>query len=147
MGNESSSSVTPSTPSSVPGKRSLTPQYTLRVLVQGDKCTGKTSVVRLLRGDSAFCESYEPSSSISALSLDWCFKSTSEQVRCELWDVVESAPQPRKPVSSELKLAISSTSSGSKRGSVTLAELDAQSFDVYRGAHAVLLVYDPAKRW
>lgn len=56
---------------------------------------------------------------------------------------LQVASSPKKPASSELKLALSNA----KRGSVTLGELDAQSFDVYRGAHAVLLLYDPAKRW
>jgi hypothetical protein len=138
MGNEPS---TPSAPSSV--KRTVTPQYTLRVVIQGDKCSGKTSLVRMLR-EEPFLENYDPSSSIAAHSIDWNFKSTNEQVRCELWDVVELAVTPtKKPASQELKLAIA----GAKRGSMTLGDLDAQNYDVYRGAHAVLLMYDPSKRW
>lgn len=107
MGNETSSSST-SGVDSVSNEqkklqRSLHPNYTMRVVVKGEKCCGKTCLIRMLQQEP-FVEQYNATQSIAATHLDWCYKSTNEQVRVEVWDVVDQAKNTKKPVSQELKL-------------------------------------------
>src|SRR6185369_7583073 len=106
MGNESSSAAT-AVPGASPVRRATArPEYTIRVVVRGERMAGKTSLVRMLLGEP-FVQEYVPTPAIAASSLDWCFKSTNEQVRCVLWDVVEQTNKTRaKPASQELKLVV-----------------------------------------
>lgn len=139
----------------------LHPLYKVRVAIKGDRSVGKSSVLRMLQG-GAFREAYEPTLVTCATEVDWTFKSksarahaceemsetrtcaragTMEQVRLEAVEPAELAPAARKPASQELKLAFDAPA---QRGGDD--EPDAAR-DVVKGAHALLLVFDPRKSW
>jgi GTPase SAR1 family protein len=63
-------------------------------------------------------------------------------VKVEVWDVVDVAKQLKKSDSLKISAEVTST-----EGQSTALELDASTVDVMRGAHAVVMCYDPRKRW
>lgn len=70
-------------------------------------------------------------------NIQWNYKATDDIVKVEVWDVVDKSR--KKTKAKDLKLDHS------------LAEeapsLDAQFIDVYKGTHAVIMMFDITKQW
>ena len=115
--------------------------YNLKVLVRGDMSTGKSSLVRRLQG-LPFQPDLPPTREITTGHVDWSAPDCEDTVKVEVWDVCDTA------VSEQSKRR--SAVPGQPRG-LSLEHgqgaLDADNIDVFRGAHAVVYVFDPRKRW
>ena len=115
--------------------------YNLKVLVRGDMSTGKSSLVRRLQG-LPFQADLPPTREITTGHIDWSAPDCEDTVKVEVWDVCDTA------VSEQSKRR--SVVTGTPRGLALehgQGALDADNIDVFRGAHAVVYVFDPRKRW
>ena len=116
--------------------------YNFKLVLRGDVATGKSTLLRRLRGGT-FVAAYETTKEIKTAHVSWRAKSCPEDVvALEVWDVVDKAP--KRDVSDNLTLAKKASAAGS--GAHTFP-LDATVMDVYRGAHACCVLVDPSKRW
>ena len=70
-------------------------------------------------------------------NIQWNYKATDDVVKVEVWDVVDKAR--RKQGGDGLKLSHNSEEED------TTPKLDAEFVDVYKGTHAVILMYDITK--
>eukprot|EP00742_Colponemidia_sp_Colp-10_P003654 GILJ01003889.1.p1 GENE.GILJ01003889.1~~GILJ01003889.1.p1 ORF type:complete len:722 (-),score=105.96 GILJ01003889.1:126-2291(-) len=108
-------------------------QFNLKVVIRGERQTGKSCLFQRLQGKS-FVEAYEPTNAIQTAHISWSPKHSNDTVKVEIWDVVDRAqvsPSSRKPSMSQ------------KEGSHAVAHLDAMTVNVYQGAQLVVFLYDP----
>ena len=110
--------------------------YNVRLMIRGDLQTGKTSLWRRLQG-MAYAQQVEPTSELGVAHVDWSCEGSADTVKVEVWDVVD-ADLSRKPTTPKLI-------SQHRSGDGTAA--DAARIDVWRGAHAAIILFDPRKRW
>lgn len=116
--------------------------YNFKLVVRGDTSTGKSTLLRRLRGGTFIAE-YTPTKEIKTAHVAWRAKSCPEDnVVLEVWDVVDKAP--KRTVSESLTLAKKVDAAESGRHTFPL---DATVVDVYQGAHACCVMVDPSKRW
>ena len=116
--------------------------YNFKLVIRGDMSVGKSTLLRRLRGGN-FQATYEQTREIKTAHVSWRAKSCPEDnVALEVWDVVDRAP--KRAVSDNLTLA--AKASAASEGQHTFP-LDATVVDVYRGAHACVVLVDPSKRW
>ena len=176
-----SSTTAPSTSSAVPAKPPvLSPtsaparsKHHLRVLLRGDKETGKSALLKRLQG-GGFIEQHVVTPQITASNIQWSYKTSEESVSVEVWDVVDSAPiksasktsTATTPASSTLptpSAATANTSNAAKSNNAIIAastSTAASSFsfsslppdaasasDLYNNVHAVLFLIDPSRDW
>lgn len=117
--------------------------YNFKLVLRGDTATGKSTLLRRLRGGT-FLHEYAPTREIKTAHVAWRAKSCPEDnVALEVWDVVDRAP--KRSVSENLTLA--KRASAAESGTTHTFPLDATVVDVYRGAHACCVLVDPSKRW
>ena len=109
----------------------------VKLLVRGDMSTGKSSLLRRLQG-LPFQPDQPPSREINTGHVDWSAPDVEDTVKVEVWDVCDTA---KAGAASTDRLALRHGESG------PAARLDADSIDVFRGAHGVVYVFDPRKRW
>ena len=110
--------------------------YNLRLLIRGDHQTGKTQLWRRLQGLS-FDPSLSTTRALGVVHLDWSCARSADVVKVEAWDVVDADLTARDTAAGGLKFE-GSKSARSPRGA---------ALDVWKGAHAVVCVFDPRKRW
>ncbi|XP_011403974.2 PREDICTED: rab-like protein 6 [Amphimedon queenslandica] len=146
MGNEGGKLLDTTTPEGVQAmdenlqrKFSKGIQYNMKVLIRGDRNTGKSCLFRRMQG-KPFTESYIPTNEIQVGHIQWTYPCTNDMVKVEIWDVVDQGRSTKKGKDVPLKL------SNEADASQDMA-LDASFLDVYKGAHCVVLMYDITKQW
>ena len=141
--------------------------YNLKLLLRGDRSSGKTALFNRLQVRKCMCpqgrrlyppvfpmqggsfkEDYIASEEIGVTDIQWNHKATDDIVKVQVWDVVDKG---KKRIKLEgLKLDSSGGtvgSAGASSSSDFSAALDAQFVDVYKGAHGVIFLFDITKQW
>ena len=128
-------------------------KYNVKVVLRGDSSTGKTAMLRRLRGGD-FISEYAPTNEIKTAHVEWKAKgSLRDEIMLEVWDVVDKANA--RKISESLTLAhraalmngpVGEANGGIEEGAHTFP-LDATMIDVYANAHAAIFCVDPSKRW
>uniref|UniRef100_A0A671UYI4 RAB, member RAS onco family like 6 n=1 Tax=Sparus aurata TaxID=8175 RepID=A0A671UYI4_SPAAU len=95
-------------------------QYNMKIVIRGDRNTGKSTLWHRLQGKK-FVEEYLPTQEIQATSIHWNYKTTDDVVKVEVWDVVD-------------------------KGEYEVA-LDAEFLDVYKNCNGVIMMFDITKQW
>ena len=111
--------------------------YNLKIVIRGDKNTGKSCLLARLQG-KPFMDEYSSTEEIQVASINWSYKNTEDIVKVEVWDVVDVAKKRKKLTG--LKMAPG-------EGEEFETGLDASFIDVYKGCHGAILVFDITKPW
>lgn len=116
--------------------------YNMKIVIRGDKNTGKSCLLARLQGKQ-FVEEYSPTEEIQVASINWSYKNTEDVVKVEVWDVVDVAKK-RTKISG---LKMSSNDGAASSESDICPGLDAEFLDVYQGTHGVIILLDITKSW
>ncbi|XP_051518454.1 rab-like protein 6 isoform X2 [Myxocyprinus asiaticus] len=123
-------------------------QYNMKIVIRGDRNTGKSTLWHRLQGKK-FQKEYIPTQEIQATSIHWNYKTTDDVVKVEVWDVVDKGQKIPLP---------EGVGKGKKRSDTLKLEneppetegelaLDAEFLDVYKNCNGVIMMFDITKQW
>ncbi|XP_024858117.1 rab-like protein 6 isoform X1 [Kryptolebias marmoratus] len=122
-------------------------QYNMKIVIRGDRNTGKSTLWYRLQGKK-FVEEYIPTQEIQVTSIHWNYKTTDDVVKVEVWDVVDKGQKYPLP---------EGVGKGKRRGDNLKLEnepqesdevaLDAEFLDVYKNCNGVIMMFDITKQW
>ncbi|XP_065176384.1 rab-like protein 6 [Sycon ciliatum] len=119
-------------------------QYNMKVIIKGDRNTGKTCLLKRLQGEKFF-ESYVPSQEITAASIHWNYRASDDVVKVEVWDVVDKGAAAQRARSASLKLQNEEVAA--EPADSASPNLDAGFVDVYKNTNGVIMMMDICKAW
>ncbi|KAF0718609.1 Aste57867_1579 [Aphanomyces stellatus] len=109
--------------------------YNMKLLIRGERGTGKTSLMARLQGQP-IPDIHEPTREIQTATINWSMKGSEEGVKCEVWDVVDFGIPADEPAD---------VTEPDAQGRHQVALVDAQNVDVYQNAHGVIFLMDISK--
>ncbi|XP_043575740.1 rab-like protein 6 isoform X1 [Chiloscyllium plagiosum] len=120
----------------------------VKILIRGDRNTGKTTLWHRLQGKK-FVEQYIPTQEIQVTCIHWSYKTTDDIVKVEVWDIVDKGQTVLLPGTlgkcrkkgDGLKLE-----NDPQESDAELA-LDAEFLDVYKNCNGVIMMFDITKQW
>ena len=118
--------------------------YNMKLIIKGDRNTGKSCLFHRLQG-KAFNEEYVPTDEIQVASIQWNYKAADDIVKVEVWDIVDKGRK-RKQLDG-LKFDNASSKLPGVNIEAMEVALDAEFVDVYKGTHGVVFMFDVTKMW
>lgn len=149
--------------------------YNMKVVIRGDRETGKSALLRRLEG-GPFIEQHIETPEIQTAHINWCYKMTDEVVLVEVWDVVDKgipkkgivrvasagapgtattangapakvggARSPEQPKSGAPAKGAAKKAQPEVGSEYEIPVVDATFVDVYKGANAVIMLVDPTR--
>ncbi|KAG4041273.1 hypothetical protein PC123_g23210 [Phytophthora cactorum] len=145
--------------------------YNMKLLVRGAKGTGKTSLFQRLKGEP-IPDTHQSTPQLQSATIKWSFRQhLEENVKCEVWDVVDKGFVPVETdegaeegstrtqnasaehgglqsgggLSAEASAAAAAAAAAMQNGTHSVAIVDASTVDVYHEAHGVIFLLDVTK--
>ncbi|XP_042611023.1 rab-like protein 6 isoform X2 [Cyprinus carpio] len=123
-------------------------QYNMKIVIRGDRNTGKSTLWHRLQGKK-FQEEYIPTQEIQVTSIHWNYKTTDDVVKVEVWDVVDKGqkiPLPEGVGKGKKRCETLKLENEPQETESELA-LDAEFLDVYKNCNCVIMMFDITKQW
>ncbi|XP_078106049.1 rab-like protein 6 isoform X2 [Sander vitreus] len=125
-------------------------QYNMKIVIRGDRNTGKSTLWHRLQGKK-FVEEYLPTQEIQATSIHWNYKmapyqATDDVVKVEVWDVVDKGQKYPLPEGKGKRRGENLKLENEPQESDEVA-LDAEFLDVYKNCNGVIMMFDITKQW